>query len=284
MQQKTGFGAYLNALPAEVLLAMMKSSSSFSDLASLIRSSKNLHQVWEENEYGICGAVAQNIFDDLWEDVHQLLVQQGRLNKYFAQKKLEVVEGVWIGILKGGTKIGKAEAHQLLRYKKVLRENTIGFTRLSFRHRRSRDMQAIKITSLGQPLDSERQFRVDRAFYRCWDLILIGIPDTVQKSRRMFYQGRAYHEAWLEQQNSKEAITRYYQKFEHQLQFKDREMELREIWQFISYMKAQPHAQLDGVFVCGQNEDIFLIPSVLWGVHALIKHAATVHRILLEYV
>ncbi|RPA99381.1 hypothetical protein L873DRAFT_1789717 [Choiromyces venosus 120613-1] len=59
----------------------MKNLPTFSALNALIRASKPCHDIWLENEYGICEAIAKNEFGEFWNEATELLTLQAELKR-----------------------------------------------------------------------------------------------------------------------------------------------------------------------------------------------------------
>lgn len=158
--------SHLESLSPELILAIMRKLDTFSDLNSLIRTSKFLGLVFESNPYGVCGAIARNQFRDVWDDASNLLRHGQRLCRFepsspFGSTPLDSPldsplspiflhpqsstnddkqhshghgkccgKPVGQGILSGGVGIGLAEATMLMKFVK----RSVGWKDLVLKH------------------------------------------------------------------------------------------------------------------------------------------------------
>lgn len=182
----------LLVLAPELLLAIINCLPNVTDLLSVILTHRTFNEIWQTNEFTICGAIARNNFGPLWNDVYALLVAQSTLKRHnildtrILFDKCHSQSGN--GVLEGGTKIGLQELSQIIpQYRQQLRSWGDVYTRnaLEFNSRFSenhRNLGTINIARL--PISTDKQFRIDRALLRYWLLLNSGASEVVAYNNR----------------------------------------------------------------------------------------------------
>lgn len=182
----------LLTLTPELLLAIVNCLPNFTDLLSVILTHRTFNEIWQTNEFAICGAIARNDFGPLWDDVYALLVAQSTLKHHNTLDTRILFDKCHSqpgnGVLEGGTKIGFQELFQIIpRYRQQLRSWGDVYTRnalefnswLSENHR---NLGTINIATL--PISPDKQFRIDRALLRYWLLLNSGASEVVAHNDR----------------------------------------------------------------------------------------------------
>lgn len=200
----------LERAPVEVVLAIMKSLPTFSDLNKLICTSSFFYRLWQENEYGICGAISRKeVGAELWGHFYRLLVQRTELKRMMdinskpalgtsilidgKKENTTSVSNRKIGVFAGGRGVGIAGVAQLKLYKEQLEfmgsifveENAIRLRSLEedFPRGRPRPLVFTWENVEDDTSDPLQRVRVTRAFCNFWCIIIAMAPMVLEYTK-----------------------------------------------------------------------------------------------------
>lgn len=192
-------------VPPELVIQMAMELTTLAALKNFTRAAPYFSQVLELNQFVICEVVVLKDFGPLlWDYAYNLLVQQGRLQKIaepdiitpfetmsLTNEKEPKKEGEQakvsldrLGVLAGGTRIGIVEAIELEAYKRRLEEWKVVWVKEHYLTPNPypwltlRD-SAFDISHLGTMTEHDH-FRVERAFYRFWLMVMARIPEEIK--------------------------------------------------------------------------------------------------------
>lgn len=240
----------LTGLPAEIVLEIAKNLPNFSSMDNFLQSNKLLMEVIQSCQYSICEQVAKNELGTLWMDARQLLVLQAKLNRAAAPVKGPAGKFPGIGILKGGDRIGIAEATQIMsNATEVIRCRTNFISTGSCFNTSTLMLQS--------------DFQIDRGYYHYWTILLACAPGLKGLLQQRKKQKGKNTEPLTDEEREKIYWTRHVD-VEEFLRYEGRMTEFEELlvvmcnsWQFRVLPLIEPKdRERSNEMWCRKNEDI----------------------------